>query len=117
MVGGPTGKAPSLPAAISATLHTDPGCPWAWIVFRERFGMPFSLVPKSRVAAIARACRAIVAARLADPGSEWRVLRTLQLANFTTPCCWTTTPCWPRRCAACPGWTPTPSSRASTIRR
>jgi 2-hydroxychromene-2-carboxylate isomerase len=121
-----------LPASISATLHTDPGCPWAYsalpalrvldwryghqidwrvvviglteraeqylargytpgrsvesqIVFRERFGMPFSLVPKARVAATARACRAIVAARLADPGSEWAVLRALQLANFTTP--------------------------------
>ena len=121
-----------MPASISATLHTDPGCPWAYsalpalrvldwrygdqidwrvvviglterseqyvargytpgrvvesqIVFRERFGMPFSLVPKARVAATARACRAIVAARLADPGSEWRVLRALQLANFTTP--------------------------------
>jgi hypothetical protein len=27
----------------------------------------------------------VVAARLRDPGSEWRVLRALQLANFTTP--------------------------------
>ncbi len=121
-----------MPVSISATLHTDPGCPWAYsalpalrvidwrygdqidwrivviglteraeqylargyspgrvvenqIVFRERFGMPFSLVPKPRVGATARGCRAIVAARLADPGSEWRVLRALQLANFTTP--------------------------------
>jgi hypothetical protein len=32
----------------------------------------------------ARACRAVVAARLDDPGSEWRVFRTLQLANFTS---------------------------------
>jgi predicted DsbA family dithiol-disulfide isomerase len=121
-----------VPATVSATLHTDPGCPWAYsalpalrvldwrygeqidwrvvviglteraeqyvargyspgralesqIVFRDRFGMPFSLIPKARMAATARACRAIVAARLADPGSEWRVLRALQLANFTTP--------------------------------
>jgi hypothetical protein len=53
--------------------------------FRRRYGMPFSPAPKQRVSATARACRAIVAARLADPGSEWRVFRALQLANFTTP--------------------------------
>jgi 2-hydroxychromene-2-carboxylate isomerase len=53
--------------------------------FRERYGMPFGLVPKARQAATSRGCRAIVAARLLEPGSEWRVLRVLQLANFTTP--------------------------------
>jgi 2-hydroxychromene-2-carboxylate isomerase len=52
--------------------------------FRERYGMPFGLVPKARQAATSRGCRAIVAARLLEPGSEWRVLRALQLANFTT---------------------------------
>jgi len=51
----------------------------------RRFGMPFSPAPKPRVSATARACRAIVAARLRKPGSEWAVLRALQLANFTTP--------------------------------
>jgi 2-hydroxychromene-2-carboxylate isomerase len=51
----------------------------------RRFGMPFSPAPKSRVSATARACRAVVAARLLDPGSEWRVFRALQLANFTSP--------------------------------
>ncbi|HEY5319136.1 MAG TPA: DsbA family protein [Solirubrobacteraceae bacterium] len=51
----------------------------------RRFGMPFSPSPKERMSATARACRAVVAARLADPGSEWRVFRALQLANFTTP--------------------------------
>jgi 2-hydroxychromene-2-carboxylate isomerase len=51
----------------------------------RRFGMPFSPAPKPRVSATARACRAIVAARLREPGSEWAVLRALQLANFTTP--------------------------------
>lgn len=117
---------------ITATLHTDPGCPWAYsalpalrvidwrygsqitwrlvvigltedaaqyaargytvarnlrgnLAFRDRFGMPFGLPAKERIAATGRGCRAIVAARLADPGSEWRVLRALQLANFTTP--------------------------------
>jgi 2-hydroxychromene-2-carboxylate isomerase len=117
---------------ISATLHTDPGCPWAYsalpalrvlewrygdqlewrlvlvgltedasqyeargyspmrgavgqLRFRERYGMPFSALPKARLSATSRACRVVVAARLAQPGSEWRVLRALQLANFTTP--------------------------------
>jgi len=53
--------------------------------FRERYGMPFGLVPKERPAGTGRGCRAVVAARLLEPGSEWRVLRALQIANFTTP--------------------------------
>ncbi len=53
--------------------------------FRERYGMPFSAQPKARLSATARACRAVVAARALQPGSEWRVFRALQLANFTTP--------------------------------
>ena len=52
--------------------------------FREQYGMPFGLVPKERPAGTARGCRAVVAARILAPGSEWRVLRALQLANFTT---------------------------------
>ena len=121
-----------MPAPVSATLHTDPGCPWAysalpalrvlewrygdqidwrlvviglaetsdqyvargyttgdravgWTDFRDRFGMPFAPSPKVRVSATARGCRAIVAARILAPGSEWAVLRALQLANFTSP--------------------------------
>ena len=116
---------------ISATLYSDPACPWAYsespalrvlewrygdqldwrlvliglsedasryaalgytplrgalgqLRFR-RYGMPFSPQPKERMSASARACRAAVAARLHQPGSEWRVFRALQLANFTTP--------------------------------
>lgn len=46
--------------------------------------MPFGLVPKQRLSATGRACRAVVAARLLEPGSEWTVLRALQLAYFTT---------------------------------
>jgi predicted DsbA family dithiol-disulfide isomerase len=53
--------------------------------FRERYGMPFELVPKARPAATGRGCRVIVAARLLEPGSEWRALRALYLAQFTTP--------------------------------
>ena len=52
--------------------------------FRKRYGMPFGLAPKERPAGTARGCRAVVAARILAPGSEWRVLRALQLANFTT---------------------------------
>jgi predicted DsbA family dithiol-disulfide isomerase len=117
---------------ISATLYSDPACPWAysespalrviewrygdqldWRLvlvglteeasqyerrgytplrgalgqarFRRRYGMPFSPAPKPRLSATSRACRAVVAARLTDPGSEWRVFRALQLANFTSP--------------------------------
>ena len=51
----------------------------------RRYGMPFAPQPKERASATARACRAVVAARLLKPGSEWRVFRALQLANFTTP--------------------------------
>ncbi len=116
---------------ISATLFSDPACPWAYsespalrvlewrydsqldwrlvligltehasqyeergytplrgalgqVRFR-RYGMPFAPNPKDRVSATARACRAIVATRLAHPGSEWAAFRALQFANFTTP--------------------------------
>jgi predicted DsbA family dithiol-disulfide isomerase len=115
---------------ITATLYSDPACPWAYsespalrviewrygdqldwklvlvgltesadqyaargyttlrgalgqLSFR-RYGMPFSPTPKARLSATARACRAVIAARLANPGTEWSVFRALQLANFTT---------------------------------
>ncbi len=53
--------------------------------FRRRYGMPFSPAPKDRLSATSRACRVVVAARIDQPGSEWRVFRALQLANFTSP--------------------------------
>ena len=62
----------------------DPAGVTRLISFRDRYGMPFSLQPKARAAATGRGCRAVVAARLLLPGSEFRVLRALQLANFTT---------------------------------
>jgi predicted DsbA family dithiol-disulfide isomerase len=115
---------------ITATLYSDPACPWAYsespalrviewrygdqlnwklvligltedssqyaargytplrgalgqLSFR-RYGMPFAPEPKSQLSATARACRAVVAARIQAPGSEWAVFRALQLANFTT---------------------------------
>lgn len=52
--------------------------------FGRRYGMPFGLVPKERPAATGRGCRTVVAARLIDSSSEWRVLRALQLAFFNT---------------------------------
>ena len=52
------------------------------LAFR-RYGMPFDPAPKTRLSGTGRGCRAVVAARLADPGSEWPVFRALQFANFT----------------------------------
>lgn len=50
----------------------------------SRYGMPFSVTPKPRVAATSRACRAIVAARMEDPALGDAALRALQLSQFTT---------------------------------
>jgi hypothetical protein len=55
------------------------------LLFRERYGMPFAPNPKPRLSASSRACRAVIAARQQWPGSEWRVFRAQQLANFNTP--------------------------------
>jgi 2-hydroxychromene-2-carboxylate isomerase len=53
-------------------------------VYEERYGMPFSSTAKARPAGAGRGCRAVVAAGLVAPGSEWTVFRALQLANFTS---------------------------------
>ena len=45
--------------------------------------MPFATEPKARASGTGRGCRAVVAAGMLDPGSEWAVFRALQLANFT----------------------------------
>jgi 2-hydroxychromene-2-carboxylate isomerase len=50
----------------------------------RRFGMPLAPEPRARVVGTGRACRAVVAARLAAPGAEWAVFRALQFAWFTT---------------------------------
>ena len=63
--------------------YTPAGMARAHRAFR-RYGMPFSTEPRARVVATGRACRAIVAARLIDPGREHAVLRALQMAWFTT---------------------------------
>lgn len=49
-----------------------------------RFGMPFTLGPRSRVIATGRACRAVVAARLEREELAYLALRALHLAWFTT---------------------------------
>jgi protein-disulfide isomerase-like protein with CxxC motif len=51
--------------------------------FRHR-GMPFATAPRERVHGTGPMCRVVVAARLRDPATEWRVLRALQFAQFTT---------------------------------
>ena len=53
--------------------------------FEQRFGMPFSLQVKPRMAGTSRACRAIVAVRGLDPSLADPALRSLQLMQFTTP--------------------------------
>ncbi len=55
------------------------------LMFRARYGMPFAVEPRTRVMATGRACRAVVATRLLDPGRELEALRALQLAWFNTP--------------------------------
>ncbi len=54
------------------------------LMFRERYGMPFAVEPRTRVMATGRACRAIVATRLLDPARELEALRMLQFAWFNT---------------------------------
>jgi len=50
----------------------------------RRLGMPFDTQPRERTIGTGRACRAIAAARLLDPGAELPTFRALQLARFTT---------------------------------
>jgi len=50
----------------------------------RRHGMPLLAQPRARITGTSRACRAIVATRLLQPGREEEVLRALQLGWFTT---------------------------------
>jgi 2-hydroxychromene-2-carboxylate isomerase len=50
----------------------------------RRYGMPFTTAPRRRIAATARACRAIVAVRLSTPEREPAAFRALQFGWFTT---------------------------------
>src|SRR4051794_14103431 len=51
----------------------------------RRYGMPFATEPRRRIPGTSRACRAIVATRLSDPGNEYAAFRALQFGWFTTP--------------------------------
>jgi len=53
--------------------------------FRDRYGMPVAASPRSRAVATGRACRAVVATRLAHPGREFAAQRALAFAWFNTP--------------------------------
>jgi 2-hydroxychromene-2-carboxylate isomerase len=53
-----------------------------YVLFRDRFGMPFAAAPRARPTATGRACRAIVATRLMQPDYEWAALRALQFGWF-----------------------------------
>jgi 2-hydroxychromene-2-carboxylate isomerase len=78
---------------IGLTEHADQYAARGYTPLRQaqgklsfrRYGMPFTSQPKARLSGTARGCRAIVAARLGDPGAEWDAYRALQLANFTGP--------------------------------
>ena len=148
---------------ISATLYSDPACPWAYsespalrviewrygdqldwrlvlvgltedasqyerrgytpirgalgqAMFRRRYGMPFSPAPKARLSATSRACRAVVAARMSDPGSEWRVFRAIQLHELQLgDAARRRSEPGRARCATCPASTPSRSSAGSTL--
>jgi 2-hydroxychromene-2-carboxylate isomerase len=56
-----------------------------YLMFRRRWGMPFSTEPRPRVVGTSRACRAIVATRLRYPDREYAVFRALQFGWMTTP--------------------------------
>ena len=69
----------------AAVRTYDPGRALArYRSYEMRYGMPFGLVAKARPSGTGRGCRAVIAASLVEPGSEWRVFRALQIANFTT---------------------------------
>lgn len=72
-------------ASEAAIRTNDPDRALArYRVYAERYGMPFAAVAKERPAGTGHGCRAVVAAGLLQPGSEWAVFRALQLAKFTT---------------------------------
>jgi protein-disulfide isomerase-like protein with CxxC motif len=72
-------------ASEAAVRTYDPDRALArWRVYEERYGMPFATTAKARPAGTGRGCRAVVAAGVLEPGSEWAAFRALQIANFTS---------------------------------
>ena len=72
------------PSVYVARGYTPSRQTLGYMGYRGRFGMPFTSEPRARIAATGRACRAIVATRLLDPGREHEALRALQLGWFTS---------------------------------
>jgi 2-hydroxychromene-2-carboxylate isomerase len=56
-----------------------------YLLYRDRYGMPFAATPRARTLATARACRAVIATRRIAPDREMAALRALQLAWFNSP--------------------------------
>jgi protein-disulfide isomerase-like protein with CxxC motif len=71
------------PATYEARGYTAARMTEGWLGFRDT-GMPFTVVPRSRVLATGPACRVIVAARMESPQLARRVLRALQFGWFTS---------------------------------
>ena len=69
---------------MEASGYTPGRIAAGWERYERRFGMPFGRVVKPRLGATSRACRAIVAAREADPALGYGALRALQRLQFTT---------------------------------
>jgi protein-disulfide isomerase-like protein with CxxC motif len=70
------------PSEAAVRTFDGPRALERWHVFGSRYGMPFATEPKGRPSGTGRGCRAVIAAALEDPGSEWRVLRALQFGYF-----------------------------------
>jgi 2-hydroxychromene-2-carboxylate isomerase len=71
------------PAHYEERGYTAARMTQGWLGFRHN-GMPFTLVPRSRVIATGRACRVIVAARVDSPELARRILRAFHFSWFTT---------------------------------
>ena len=85
------------------------------MTFRRRYGMPFGLVPKERPAATGRGCRAVVAARLLDPGKRVACPARAAARSVHDPAPAGRRRADPRRASRRPGdRLPTRSSTAST---
>jgi 2-hydroxychromene-2-carboxylate isomerase len=77
---------------IGLTEHADeyvergytPGRMARGYQYFRRYGMPFAVNPRERIAGTGRACRAIVATRRLDPAREEAAFRALQIGWFTT---------------------------------
>jgi 2-hydroxychromene-2-carboxylate isomerase len=71
-------------AQYEARGYTPVRSAQGYLRFRRRYGMPFRTEPRARVCATGRACRALVAVRLAQPELEEAAFRALQFGWFTT---------------------------------